>query len=54
MGISEADLRKLNGIPPRMMIKAGSALMVPRSATTQQDVSSQLADNGQIAFTLKS
>ena len=51
MGISEADLRKLNGIPPRMMIKAGSALMVPRSATTQQDVSSQLADNGQIAFT---
>ncbi len=51
IGISENDLRKLNGIPPRMMIKAGSALMVPRSATTQQDVSSQLADNGQIAFT---
>ncbi|WP_353234570.1 transglycosylase SLT domain-containing protein [Diaphorobacter ruginosibacter] len=51
IGISEADLRKLNGIPPRMMIKAGSALMVPRAATTSQDVSSQLADNGQIAFT---
>ena len=25
--------------------------MVPRAATTQQDVSSQLADNGQISFT---
>ncbi len=51
LGIDESDLRKINGIPPRMMIKAGSALMVPRAATTQQDVSSQLADNGQISFT---
>ena len=50
-GMSEADLRQVNGIPPRMMIKAGSALMVPRSTTTRQDVSSHLADNGQIAFT---
>ncbi|WP_051001525.1 transglycosylase SLT domain-containing protein [Melaminivora alkalimesophila] len=49
-GMSEADLRQVNGIPPRMMIKAGSALMVPRAATTRQDVSSHLADNGQIAF----
>ena len=51
LGIDESDLRKINGIPPRMMIKAGSALMIPRAATTQQDVSSQLADNGQISFT---
>ena len=51
LGINEADLRKVNGIPPRMMIKGGSALMVPRASTTQQDVSSQLADNGQISFT---
>ncbi|AVP57923.1 transglycosylase SLT domain-containing protein [Pulveribacter suum] len=50
-GMSEADLRQVNGIPPRMLIKAGSALMVPRAATTRQDVSSHLADNGQIAFT---
>ncbi len=50
-GMSEADLRKINGIPPRMMIKAGSALMVPRSTTTQQDVPGQIADNGQLAFT---
>jgi membrane-bound lytic murein transglycosylase D len=48
--MSENDLRSLNNIPPRMMIKAGSALIVPRSATTRQDVSSQLADNGQVAL----
>lgn len=51
VGMSENDLRNLNNIPPRMLIKAGSALMVPRSATTRQDVSSHLADNGQVAFT---
>ncbi|GDY37572.1 transglycosylase SLT domain-containing protein [Acidovorax sp. NB1] len=49
-GMSEADLRSMNNIPPRMLIKAGSALMVPRSATTRQDVSSHLADNGQVAL----
>ena len=50
-GMSENDLRSLNNIPPRMLIKAGSALMVPRSAAIRQDVSSHLADNGQLAFT---
>ena len=51
VGMSENDLRMLNSIPPRMLIKAGSALMVPRNATMRQDVSSHLADNGQVAFT---
>ncbi|MHA7601916.1 transglycosylase SLT domain-containing protein [Alicycliphilus sp. T452] len=50
-GMSEGELRQLNNIPPRMMIKAGSALMVPRTATTRADVSGHVADNGQIAFT---
>ena len=50
-GMSEADLRSMNNIPPRMLIKAGSALMVPRTATTRTDVSGHVADNGQIAFT---
>jgi membrane-bound lytic murein transglycosylase D len=49
-GMSESDLRAMNNIPPRMLIKAGSALMVPRSVTTREDVSSHLADNGQLAF----
>ncbi len=51
LGMSENDLRSLNNIPPRMLIKAGSALMVPRSTTTRQDVSSHLADNGQLSLT---
>ena len=50
-GMGESDLRSLNNIPPRMLIKAGSALMVPRTTTTRQDVSAHLADNGQIALT---
>ncbi len=50
-GMSETDLRSMNNIPPRMLIKAGSALMVPRANTTRQDVSSHLADNGQVALT---
>lgn len=50
-GMSVADLRAINAIPPGMMIKAGSALMVARAQTMRKDVSSHLADNGQIAFT---
>ena len=51
VGMSEKDLRALNNIPPRMLIRAGSALMVPRTTTTRADVSPHLADNGQIALT---
>ena len=50
-GMSEAEMRSLNGIPPRMMIKAGSALMVPRAAGSGKDVPGSVADNGQMAFT---
>lgn len=49
-GVSESALRDINAIPPHMMIKAGSALMVPRGAATLQDVPGTIADNGQIAF----
>lgn len=49
-GMSENDLRSVNNIPPRMLIKAGSALMIPRSSAIRQDVSPHLADNGQVAF----
>ena len=51
VGMSENDLRAVNNIPPRMMVKGGSSLMVPRSAAVKQDVSSHLADNAQIALT---
>ncbi len=48
VGMKEADLRTVNTIPPRMLIKAGSVLIVPRSAKMQEDVASHVADNGQL------
>ncbi|HKB54253.1 MAG TPA: transglycosylase SLT domain-containing protein, partial [Ramlibacter sp.] len=48
VGMKEADLRTVNTIPPRMLIKAGSVLIVPRSAKMQDDVTSHVADNGQL------
>jgi membrane-bound lytic murein transglycosylase D len=47
-GMSEADLRAVNTIPPRMLIKAGSVLIVPRSGKIQADVADDIADNGQL------
>ena len=48
VGMNEGDLRSVNSIPPRMLIKAGSVLIVPRSAKVQNDVTSSVADNGQL------
>ena len=48
VGMNEADLRNVNAIPPRMLIKAGSVLIVPRSGKVQDDVTSHVADNGQL------
>ncbi len=44
-GMNETALRELNRIPPRMLIKAGSTLLVPRSAQRATDVSEHLADH---------
>jgi membrane-bound lytic murein transglycosylase D len=49
-GMNEADLRGVNNIPPRMLIKAGSTLLVPRSAKVETDVTSHVADNAQVSF----
>ena len=50
-GMSEIDLRSMNNIPPRMLIKAGSTLLVPRSsANAENDVSSHVADNAQVSL----
>lgn len=48
VGMSEADLRSVNSIPPRMLIKAGSVLVVPRRSAQQADVASHVADNAQL------
>jgi membrane-bound lytic murein transglycosylase D len=49
-GMTEVELRAVNSIPPRMLIKAGSALLVTRSAKISTDVSSQVADNGHLGL----
>ena len=48
VNMSEADFRAINHIPPRMLIKAGSALLVPRGANMLGDVTAQVADNGKL------
>jgi membrane-bound lytic murein transglycosylase D len=45
VGMSEAELREVNHIPARMLVKAGSTLLVPRSAQHNADVSVQVADS---------
>ncbi|MEN9886114.1 MAG: hypothetical protein RL758_692 [Pseudomonadota bacterium] len=48
VGMSESDLRSVNQIPPRMMVKAGSVLLVHRAARhADQDVPEHVAENGQ-------
>jgi membrane-bound lytic murein transglycosylase D len=50
VGMSEQQMREINRIPPRMLIKTGSTLLVPRGGAQQKDVSEQVADNGQVSF----
>ena len=50
VGMSEATLREVNHIPPKMLVKAGSTLLVPRSEHREQDVSESLADNAVMAL----
>ncbi|MFM2036741.1 MAG: hypothetical protein RL459_2006 [Pseudomonadota bacterium] len=50
VGMSEDELRRLNNIPPRVMIKAGSALLVPRASGMVSNVAEHVADNGQISL----
>ncbi len=51
VGMNESDMRSLNNIPPRVMIKAGSTLLVPRGNRIDHDVTLHVADNGQIDLT---
>ena len=50
VGMSETVLREINRIPPRMLVKSGSALLVPRSPNRLADVSEHLADNGTLSL----
>lgn len=50
VGMSEADFRAVNNIPPRMLIKAGSTVLAPRGAKVETDVASHVAENGQLSL----
>jgi membrane-bound lytic murein transglycosylase D len=50
VGMSEEHLREVNRIPPRMLVKAGSTLLVPRSESRKADVSVEVADNAMMAL----
>jgi len=45
-GMSEPQLREVNRIPPKMLVKVGSTLLVPRAAHTTSDVTEHVAENG--------
>lgn len=51
VGMNEGQLREVNTIPPRMLVKQGSTLLVPRTAHRDQDVSEHLAENASMALT---
>jgi len=50
VGMSEAELRDVNRIPPSMLVQAGSSLVVPRPEETLVDVPEHLAENGHLAL----
>ena len=45
VGMSEDELRSINRIPMRMLVRGGSTLLVARADTGQADVSEHIADN---------
>jgi len=50
VGMSEAELRAVNHIPARMLVKSGSTLLVPRSAQHVADVSVKVADSAALSL----
>ncbi len=50
VGMSEEDLREVNGIPPHYLVRAGSTLLVPRSDQRLTDVSEHLAEHATMAL----
>ena len=50
VGMTEAELRSVNAVPPRMVIRAGSTLLVPRASHIQNDVTERVADTGQLSL----
>ncbi len=54
VGMSEAQLRAVNRIPARMLVKTGSTLLVPRGAGATADVTEHVADHATMMLTPES
>ncbi|MCI3205346.1 MULTISPECIES: transglycosylase SLT domain-containing protein [Pandoraea] len=50
LGVDAAVIRSVNNIAPRMRLKAGSTLLVPRSDDIDQDISASVATNAVLAL----
>ena len=50
VGMTEAQLSALNGIPQRMLVKTGSTLLVARTAHRVDDVSQRVAEDATLAL----
>ncbi len=50
VGMTEDQLREVNLIPARMLVRAGSTLLVPRNAQHMHDVAERTADSAMIAL----
>ena len=50
VGMEEDELREVNAIPPRVLVQAGSTLIVARSRNSDGDVSVRMADSAMISF----
>ncbi|MDP2417863.1 MAG: transglycosylase SLT domain-containing protein [Hydrogenophaga sp.] len=50
VGMDARELRSINSIPPRMLVRAGSSLIVPRNSHRNSDVTLHVADNGHLSL----
>lgn len=50
VGMDARELRSINNIPPRMLVRAGSSLIVPRTSQRNSDVTTHMADNGHLSL----
>jgi membrane-bound lytic murein transglycosylase D len=46
-----AVIREVNHIPPRMLLKAGSTILVPKTDASDTDITAEVADNATMAVT---
>jgi membrane-bound lytic murein transglycosylase D len=51
VGMSDAELRRVNDIPKGRIVRKGSTLLVKRGAKVKNDVSERIAEHGQVRLT---